>query len=56
MVWHLTNPGKWASIYMYLQSVFFSDQKKMHFMQLESVLQTKNRSEPAKNLFSVALV
>ena len=25
-------------------------------MQIESVLQTKNRSEPAKNLFSVALV
>ena len=24
-------------------------------MQTESVLQTKNRSEPAKNLFSVAL-
>ena len=28
----------------------------MRFMQIESVLQTKNRSEPAKNLFSVALV
>ena len=27
----------------------------MHFMQIESVLQTKNRSEPAKNWFSVAL-
>ena len=27
----------------------------MHFMQIESVLQTKNRSEPAKNRFSVAL-
>ena len=25
-------------------------------MQIESVLQTKNRSEPAKNLFSVALL
>ena len=25
-------------------------------MQIESVLQTKNRSEPAKNRFSVALV
>ena len=25
-------------------------------MQIESVLQTKNRSEPAKNQFSVALV
>ena len=28
----------------------------MRFMQIESVLQTKNRSEPAKNRFSVALV
>ena len=28
----------------------------MHFMQTESVLQTKNRSGPAKNRFSVALV
>ena len=28
----------------------------MRFMQTESVLQTKNRSEPAKNRFSVALV
>ena len=27
----------------------------MRFMQFESVLQTKNRSEPAKNRFSVAL-
>ena len=36
------------------QSVFFSD-KKMRFMQIESVLETKNRSEPAKNRFSVAL-
>ena len=27
----------------------------MRFMQTESVLQTKNRSEPAKNRFSVAL-
>ena len=27
----------------------------MRFMQIESVLQTKNRSEPAKNRFSVAL-
>ena len=25
-------------------------------MQIESVLQTKNRSEPAKNRFSVALI
>ena len=28
----------------------------MRFMQTESVLQTKNRSEPAKNRFSVALI
>ena len=28
----------------------------MRFMQIESVLQTKNRSEPAKNRFSVALM
>ena len=28
----------------------------MCFMQNESVLQTKDRSEPAKNRFSVALV
>ena len=28
----------------------------MCFMQIETVLQTKNRSEPAKNLFSVALL
>ena len=27
----------------------------MRFMQIESVLQTINRSEPAKNRFSVAL-
>ena len=27
----------------------------MRFMQIESVLQTKNQSEPAKNLFPVAL-
>ena len=27
----------------------------MHFMQIESVLQTKNRFESAKNRFSVAL-
>ena len=26
----------------------------MRFKQIESVLQTKNRSEPAKNRFSVA--
>ena len=35
---------------------FFFGPKKMRFMQIESVLQTKNRSEPAKNRFSVALV
>ena len=28
----------------------------MRFMEIESVLQTINRSEPAKNRFSVALV
>ena len=28
----------------------------MRFMQIESVLQTINRSEPAKNRFSVALM
>ena len=28
----------------------------MCFMQIESVLQIKNRSEPAKNRFSVALI
>ena len=28
----------------------------MRFMQTESVLQTKNRSGPAKNRFSVALM
>ena len=27
----------------------------MRFMQIESVLQTINRSEPAKNRFSVAM-
>ena len=27
----------------------------MRFIQIESVLQTKNQSEPAKNRFSVAL-
>ena len=33
----------------------FFGPKKMCFMQTESVLQTKNRSGPAKNRFSVAL-
>ena len=28
----------------------------MRFMQIDSVLQTVNRSEPAKNRFSVALI
>ena len=28
----------------------------MRFMHIESVLQTKNRSEPAKNRISVALL
>ena len=28
----------------------------MRFMQIESVIQAKNRSEPAKNQFSVALL
>ena len=28
----------------------------MRFMQIELVLQNKNRSEPAKNRFSVALI
>ena len=41
--------------YMIHKMCFFGP-KKMHFMQIESVLQTKNRSEPAKNRFSVALV
>ena len=36
------------------QSVFFRTEK-IRFMQTESVLQTKNRSRPAKNRFSVAL-
>ena len=53
-VWHLTNPGNWASMWS-AKCVFFGP-KKMRFMQIESVLQTINRSEPAKNRFSVALV
>ena len=36
--------------------MFFWTKKKMRFMQTESVLQTKNRSGPAKNRFSVALM
>ena len=39
-----------------IRKVCFFGPKKMRFMQIESVLQTKNRSEPAKNRFSVALV
>ena len=35
--------------------VCFFGPKKMRFMQTESVLQTKNRSGPAKNRFSVAM-
>ena len=36
--------------------VFLFGPKKMRFMQIESVLQTKNRSEQAENRFSVALL
>ena len=50
----MTNPGYWGQ-YMIRKLCFFGP-KKMRFMQIESVLQTKNRSEPAKNRFSVALV
>ena len=39
-----------------IRKVCFFGPKKMRFMQIESVLQTKNRSEPAKNRFSVALL
>ena len=38
-----------------IRKVCFSEPKKKRFMQTESVLQTKNRSGPAKNRFSVAL-
>ena len=38
-----------------IRKVCFFGPKKMHFIQIESVLQTKNRSEPAKNRFPVAL-
>ena len=38
-----------------IRKVCFFGPKKMRFMQIESVLQIKNRSEPAKNRFSVAL-
>ena len=39
-----------------IRKVCFFGPKKMRFMKTESVLQTKNRSGPAKNRFSVALV
>ena len=39
-----------------IRKVCFFGPKKMRFMQTESVLQTKNRSGPATNRFSVALV
>ena len=39
-----------------IRKVCFFGPKKMRFMQIESVLQTKNRSGPAKNRFSVALL
>ena len=39
-----------------IRKVCFFGPKKMHFMQIESVLQNKNHSEPAKNWFSVALL
>ena len=39
-----------------IRKVCFFGPKKKRFMQTESVLQTKNRSGPAKNRFSVALV
>ena len=38
-----------------IRKVCFFGQQKKRFMQIESVLQTKNRSEPEKNRFSVAL-
>ena len=38
------------------RKVCFFGPKKMRFMQTESVLQTKNRSRPAKNRFSVDLM
>ena len=39
-----------------IRKVCFFGPKKMGFMQTESVLQSKNRSGPAKNRFSVALM
>ena len=38
-----------------IHKVCFFVPKKKRFMQIESVLQNKNWSEPAKNRFSVAL-
>ena len=38
-----------------IRKVCFFGPKKLRFMQTESVLQTKNLSEPAKYQFSVAL-
>ena len=39
-----------------IRKVCFFGPKKKRFMQTESVLKTKNRSGPAKNRFSVALI
>ena len=39
-----------------IRKVCFFRTEKKRFMQTESVLQTKNRSGPAKNRFSVALL
>ena len=39
-----------------IRKVCFFGPKKVRFMQTESVVQTKNRSGPAKNRFSVALL
>ena len=42
--------------YMIRKVCFFRTEKKMRFIQTELILQTENRSELAKNRFSVALV
>ena len=39
-----------------IRKVCFFGPKKIRFMQIDPVLQTKNRSEPAKRRFSVALL
>ena len=39
-----------------IRKVCFFGPKKMGFKQTESVLQSKNRSGPAKNRFSAALI